>query len=77
MSDFRAKQRKFRREERERAESMRYYEEHKEEINVFKEASAVAARLQRIGVRLGVDDVLTRVSSRAELHFWYRWCDKI
>ena len=77
MSDFRAKQRKFRKEERERAESMRYYEEHKEEINVFKEASTVAARLQCIGIRLGVDDVLARVNSRAELHFWYRWCDKI
>lgn len=80
MSDFRTKQRRIRREEQERAISMEHYIEHKEDFDMFHEACAIISTLSRISYNareLTAEDILSKVISRTELDFYYRWCSKL
>lgn len=72
--DFRAKQNRQRRIDKEKSESMAYYEEHKEEIRIGREAAlliSALSRMSRYAEDLTVEDILCKVESFAELHFYY------
>lgn len=72
--EYRSKRNKALRIEKEKAESMAYYNEHKEEITIGREAALLIsslARMSRYAEELTVEDILGKVDSFAELHFYY------
>ena len=72
LAKYRAKQNKQRRIEKEKAESMAYYEAHQEEIEIGREAALLISALSRCSrCDLTIEDILGNVESFAELHFYY------
>lgn len=72
LAKYRAKQNKQRRIEKEKAESMAYYEAHKEEIEIGREAAILISKLsQMCRVELTIDDILGNITSPEELHFYF------
>ena len=77
---WRARQVKQRRIDQEKQESLKYYEEHKDEIETAKKAAFVAVKLAHIDQSarwLSVEDILCRINSIDELNFYYFWCSEV
>ena len=73
--EWASKQRKLRRIAQEQSESMAYYEEHKEEIELGRKAALLLAAIARMAyVSLTVEDIVAKVSGLDELNFYVRWC---
>ena len=74
--EFISRQSRCRRLAKEKSESMKYYEEHKEEIEAGRKATLIIASLSRIDYvfhYISVEDILCKVSSLEELNFYYKW----
>lgn len=74
-----AKQKKLRRIEREQSESIEYYRQHKEEIELGRKAALLIASLNKIAPirELSIEDILCKITSFKELDFYYKWCCEV
>lgn len=71
------KQKRERRIALEKAESLKRYEEHKDELSIVKKASFIAYYISKVDYNarwISVEDVLQNVTTAAELDFYYDWC---
>ena len=72
--EYRIKQRRARRIEREKRKSMQYYNEHKEEIELCRQAELIVWTLSRIiPVKLEKKDILLKATPN-EIKYYARWC---
>lgn len=77
VTEWEKRQQKVRRIEREKAESMRYYEEHREEIETRRKATLILLVLIRWSCEaagLDVDTIIGKCKGIEELNFYYAWC---
>lgn len=76
--EWRSKQKRVRKAEQERAESIAYYNEHKEEIEIGRKAALIIAYISSVSpIQLDIEDILCKVASFEELDFYYKWCCEV
>ena len=73
--NYRSKQKRARRIEAEKAESMAQYKEQQTASECSMKASVIVKSLLRVAIAdITTADIVSRVSSERELDFYYRWC---
>lgn len=74
MSVYAAKKKRLQRIEREKAESIKYYNEHKEEIELKRKAALISWKISRLTpIKLKTEDIFNKATP-AEIKYYARWC---